>query len=213
MLRIKNLTIAIDNKPLFTQFSGSFERGSMYVLTGLSGSGKTTFLRSIAQRITYQGSISYDDTDVPTMSIEERARLIGMVFQQGYLFAHLSVLHNCINPLLLQRINKEPAIKKATYILARLGMEDYCDRYPWQLSGGQQQRVAIARALCLQPKVLLLDEPTSALDPYNTDRVIALLQEYTQQGNTVIVASQDSYFIDRIQGKRYLVEGGRIYAQ
>ena len=210
MLRINNLSITVERTLIFKQFCGLFKNGNIYVLTGLSGSGKTTFLRSIAQCADYIGSITYDNDNLATMSIEQRARIVGLVFQQGYLFPHLNVLQNCSNPLLLQGVPQKAAEQQAINILTKLGMQDYCDRYPSQLSGGQQQRVAIARAFCLQPKVLLLDEPTSALDPRNTDIVIALLQEYVREGKTVIVASQDSYFITHIQGKKYLVEQGNI---
>lgn len=210
MLRINNLTINVDHTRIFNKFCGLFENGSIYVLTGLSGSGKTTFLRSIAQCADYTGSIMYDNANLASTSIEQRARIVGLIFQQGYLFPHLNVLQNCSNPLLLQGVTKKAAEQLAMALLTRLGMQDYCNRYPSQLSGGQQQRVGIVRALCLQPKVLLLDEPTSALDPFNTDIVITMLQEYARQGKIVMVASQDSYFIDRIQGRKYLVEQGNI---
>ncbi|VEC33839.1 Glutamine transport ATP-binding protein glnQ [Escherichia coli] len=89
-----------------------------------------------------------------------------MVFQQFYLFPHLTALENsCLARYACVAANKEEAEKLARELLAKVGLAERAHHYPSELSGGQQQRVAIARALAVKPKMMLFDEPTSALDP------------------------------------------------
>ena len=169
---------------------------------GKSGSGKTTLLRCIAGLENgYSGDIS----------LKKRALTVGFVFQNFNLFSNLTVLENCIQPLIVvKKLTRAVACQKAEQLLTSLGMGAYEDSYPSQLSGGQQQRIAIARALCLNPKVLLLDEPTSALDPENTEVLIFILQRLTRQGVTVVLSSQDMMFVKMLQGNVVLLENGNI---
>lgn len=141
----------------------AIERGELISLLGPSGCGKTTLLRAIAglNRID-RGSISLDGTVVSTPDAHRKPeqRNVGMVFQDGALFPHLTVAEN-----VRFGIRKQPnADTRVAEVLSLTGMSDTADRLPGTLSGGQQQRVALARALAPEPDVLLLDEPFSALD-------------------------------------------------
>jgi iron(III) transport system ATP-binding protein len=134
-------------------------RGELVALLGPSGSGKTTLLRLIA---------GFETPDGGTVRIGGRAvvgdgvweepdrRRIGMVFQDGALFPHLTVGEN----LAFGR----PRAGRAQDCLALVGLADRADSYPHELSGGERQRVALARALAVDPEVVLLDEPFAALD-------------------------------------------------
>lgn len=140
-------------------------RGEVMAVLGESGSGKTTLLRLIAGldhptrgTIEIGGQTVFDGR----RTVPPERRGVGLVFQEGSLFPHLSVRENVRFGL-----HRRPAAeqkRRAMEMLALVGLEDMAARYPHELSGGQQQRVALARALAPSPTVLLLDEPFSNLD-------------------------------------------------
>jgi iron(III) transport system ATP-binding protein len=137
-------------------------RGAIVALLGPSGCGKTTTLRLIAGLETPNaGAIWLEGRKVAGDGawVPPDARRVGMVFQDGALFPHLTVAQNIAFPL-----NTRNGRARVEELLALVGMSGYGERYPHQLSGGQQQRVALARALAPEPSVVLLDEPFSRLD-------------------------------------------------
>lgn len=192
--------------------SFDFKQGNISVLTGPSGAGKTTLLRCIAhleQR--YTGEIRINGSDIRDCNTQKRGTLIGFVFQNYNLFPHLSVLENCVQPLMVvQNKDREYAEKKALDVLAYFGIEMLATRKPSQLSGGQQQRVAIARALCMEPEVLLLDEPSASLDPENTKILTQLLRDLAQAGMTIVISSQDSLFTNQVADTVFMVSEGKV---
>lgn len=189
-----------------------FGRGAITCLLGPSGAGKTTLLRTIAQLHTnYHGIITVEGIDTKTLTPAQRSAMIGLVFQHFNLFPHLTVIQNCMQPMMVvQGVTQELAQQQAMTILANLNISHLASQYPAQLSGGQQQRVAIARALCLAPRVLLLDEPTSALDPSNGILLQKLLRKLAAQGLTIVVSSHDMNFVQGILDRGYLIEEGTI---
>jgi len=145
------------------------EAGTIMALLGPSGCGKTSLLRAIAglERPT-AGSITIGDRTVSDAStwMHPEQRSVGMVFQDGALFPHLSVADNVAFGLrsASSRLSKRDRAARVAEMLELVDLADYGDRLPGTLSGGQQQRIALARSLAPQPSVLLLDEPFSALD-------------------------------------------------
>lgn len=206
MLIINNLKLSRSKKrqPDLKNISCTLPAQRISLLIGSSGAGKTTLLRCIAGlERAYTGSI--------TSSSQDNKLAIGFVAQQFNLFANLTALENCMQPLMVVRqLNREKSLELATASLARFGMQAYADRYPSKLSGGQQQRVALARACVLDPKILLLDEPTSALDPENTAQLVTLLRSLCKAGITIVVSSQDMSFARLIADQVYFLEDGTI---
>lgn len=143
--------------------------GSILALLGPSGCGKTSLLRAIAglEQPT-SGSITIGDQRVSDAStwVHPERRNVGMVFQDGALFPHLTVRANVAFGLRGSslKLSRRERSKRVQEMLELVDLADLADRYPGTLSGGQQQRVALARSLAPQPSVLLLDEPFSALD-------------------------------------------------
>ena len=136
--------------------------GEVTCLIGHSGCGKTTLLRLLAGLLRVQSGRILLDGEVlasPTKMLSPEERPIGMVFQEGALFPHMSVADNVAFGL-----PKKEARKRATEWLKRVGLADYAGRNPDSLSGGQRQRVALARAMAPEPRVLLFDEPFANLD-------------------------------------------------
>ena len=146
------------------------ERGEIFCVMGLSGSGKSTMVRHLNRLIEpTSGSISVLGHDVLALNNEElrklRAAHIGMVFQHMALFPHRTVRDNVAFPLQVQGEARAKRWEVSQRCLSLVNLDGYEDRFPSELSGGMQQRVGLARALASDPEVLLMDEPFSALDP------------------------------------------------
>lgn len=146
------------------------ERGEIFCVMGLSGSGKSTMVRHLNRLIEpTTGSIHVLGQDVLSLSVEElrqlRAAHIGMVFQHMALFPHRTVRDNVAFPLQVQGEARSKRWEISQRCLHLVNLDGYEDRFPRELSGGMQQRVGLARALASDPEVLLMDEPFSALDP------------------------------------------------
>lgn len=211
MINVKNLTVAFKNQTLLQNVSCSLTEGRITSFIGKSGAGKTTLLKTLSGLISpTEGEIMINNKKLSTLSARQRAEEVGYVFQDFNLFPQLTVLQNCIDPLLVHGKTYEQARQRALNCLQDLDMADFVDRYPNQLSGGQQQRVAIARALCLQPRVMLFDEPTASLDPANTTILISLLKKLAANGLTIGFSSQDMCFVRGMVDRIYYLEAGMI---
>ncbi|MGB0410835.1 MAG: quaternary amine ABC transporter ATP-binding protein [Pikeienuella sp.] len=144
--------------------------GEIFVIMGLSGSGKSTMVRCLSRLVEpTAGEILLDGQDLLTANqaelIEFRRRKMGMVFQNFGLMPHLNVLDNVAFPLELQGMPLKQRRARAQEVIDLVGLEGREASFPRQLSGGQQQRVGIARSLAVEPELWFLDEPFSALDP------------------------------------------------
>lgn len=144
--------------------------GEIFVIMGLSGSGKSTIVRCLSRLVEpTSGEILLDGQDLLKASakelIEFRRHKMGMVFQSFGLMPHLNVLDNVAFPLKLQGLDLKERRARAQAVIEKVGLEGREAAFPAQLSGGQQQRVGIARSLAVEPEVWFLDEPFSALDP------------------------------------------------
>lgn len=181
--------------------------GELTMLVGPSGCGKTTLISVIA------GILDRDDgectvlgQDYSQMSSGQvtrfRASNIGFVFQQFNLLPTLTAAENVSVPLLINKVSRDKALKRAIELLDRVGLGDRGSSLPAKLSGGQQQRVAIARALVHQPKLMVCDEPTSALDHATGHKVMEMLRELAlEDGRSVVIVTHDARifeFADRI---------------
>ena len=162
-LEFVSVSHAFDDKAAVSNVSLTAKPGAITCLLGPSGCGKTTLLRLAAGLLdVQQGEILLDGNLLASAahSPPPEKRNVGLVFQEGALFPHLTVEENIVFG-----VAKDPGkTAKAARLLDQLGLTGFGDRYPHTLSGGQQQRVALARALAPQPRVLLLDEPFANLD-------------------------------------------------
>ena len=174
------------------EFSLECEKGTLTCLLGPSGCGKSTVLNIIA---------GLEQNDVPLIiqldgeridTLPPAQRQIGMVFQSGALFNHLTVADNVAYGLISKGIKKSQARKMASEYLARFDLAGFDKRMPQTLSGGEKQRVALARTLITEPKLVLLDEPFSALDTDLRHRMASQLRQWQQElGFTAIMVTHD----------------------
>jgi glycine betaine/proline transport system ATP-binding protein len=144
--------------------------GEIFVIMGLSGSGKSTIVRCLSRLVEpTAGEIILDGEDLlrksDTELIDIRRHKMGMVFQSFGLMPHLNVIDNIAFPLKLQGKPENERYKQAERVIELVGLQGRENNYPKELSGGQQQRVGIARSLAVEPEIWFLDEPFSALDP------------------------------------------------
>lgn len=201
ILEIKNLKKSYGKNEVLKDISLSVKKGEVISIIGSSGSGKSTFLRSInllespsGGEILYHGdNVLEKGYDLTTY----RERL-GMVFQSFNLFENLNVLENAIvaQTTVLKRDRKEAeSIAKAN--LEKVGMgEQYWKAKPKQLSGGQKQRVAIARALVNNPEMIVADEPTGSLDSQSQENVLEIFKELAEAGKTMIIVTHNPEVAD-----------------
>jgi ABC-type polar amino acid transport system ATPase subunit len=211
MLSFENLSKKFGSKKVIDDVSFSVPKGSIAVLLGPSGVGKSTLLRVLNNLETIdEGSITLDGKPLDLKAVPKK-HTCGMVFQQFNLFDHLTVLENIT--LALEKVegkSKQEARKIAIDLLHRYDLGDKKDAYPSQLSGGQKQRLALARSIALRPKIMCFDEPTSALDPMLTTHVANTIQELADEGYIVLIASHDTALLDKLRCSIYLMDNGKI---
>ena len=192
--------------------------GEVVVIFGASGSGKSTFIRTINRLEEHQrGQIIVDGIEL-TNDIRNIAAVrseIGMVFQSFNLFPHLTALQNItLAPRKVRGYPKADADAVGMKLLERVGIPEQAHKYPAQLSGGQQQRVAIARALAMNPKIMLFDEPTSALDPEMISEVLDVMKGLAgEAGMTMICVTHEMGFARAVANRMVFFDHGQIVEQ
>ncbi len=163
----------------------TIKEGEFVSLIGPSGCGKTTLLRVIADlEPISSGTVLVNGV---TPHDARLARAYGYVFQAPALFPWRTVLANVMLPLQIQGREPEAARAIAREQLARVDLQNFENKYPWQLSGGMQQRVSIARAMAFAPRILMMDEPFGALDEITRDNLNEQLQQlWLRERRTVV---------------------------
>jgi phospholipid/cholesterol/gamma-HCH transport system ATP-binding protein len=163
------VSFAFDDHVVLSDVSFTIPTGSMRILLGPSGSGKSVLLKLILGLLRPDsGAIVVNGRRIDTLSERDLMLVradIGMLFQESALFDSLTVADNVGYRLYEMDLPDDQVVKRVEEVLGFVGLEDYLDRMPSQLSGGQRRRVAIARAMAPKPRLLLFDEPTSGLDP------------------------------------------------
>jgi len=193
--------------------SATIAAGEIVSIVGKSGAGKTTLLHILGTLDRPdEGSIWYDGQDISALDDKAisqfRNQHIGFIFQFHHLLAEFTALENTIIPALLAKTDKAAAEKKATELLAYLGLQDRLTHKPNELSGGEQQRVAIARALINDPKVVLADEPTGNLDTTTSAEIHDLIFRLRDDlGQTFVIVTHNSELAERCDRTLSMADG------
>ncbi|KZE30533.1 ABC transporter ATP-binding protein [Chelatococcus daeguensis] len=183
-------------------------------ITGPSGSGKSSllYLLGLLDEPT-EGTLSLAGHATLGLHDEARAKLrlatIGFVFQFHFLLPEFTARENVEIPMRkLGRLSPGEMSRRATELLAAIGLADHLDKRPDQLSGGQRQRVAVARALANDPPLVLADEPTGSLDSTSSEQVFLILADLVRQrGKTVVAVTHDLDIASRVDRRIHLVDG------
>ncbi|MBQ0784663.1 MAG: glycine betaine/L-proline ABC transporter ATP-binding protein ProV [Amphritea sp.] len=199
-------------------FDASFtvKKGEIFVIMGLSGSGKSTMVRLLNRLIEpTAGSIKLNGKDITVLGdaelLDVRRKEMSMVFQSFALMPHMSVIENAAFGLEISGIEKNERNLRAQEALQQVGLGEHGESYPHQLSGGMQQRVGLARALTNDPTILLMDEAFSALDPLIRHEMQGeLIRLQKEQARTIVFISHDLDEAIRIGDRIAIMEGGRV---
>ncbi len=217
LFEIKDLQKKFGSLTVFDGLNETICKGDVVVIIGLSGGGKSTFIRCLnlleqptAGKIYFEG----EDITAKGFDVNKHRQKVGMVFQQFNLFNNLTVLENItISLTKVKKQSEEASKEKALKLLKRVGLEDKANAYPSQLSGGQKQRIAIVRALAMEPDVLLFDEPTSALDPEMVGEVLQVISDLARDGITMVVVTHEMGFARKVGTRVLFMDGGQIAEQ
>ncbi|PLY01963.1 MAG: proline/glycine betaine ABC transporter ATP-binding protein ProV [Desulfuromonas sp.] len=196
--------------------SFTINSGEIFVIMGLSGSGKSTMVRMLNRLIEpTSGQVLIDGEDIVAMNDDNLVKLrrakLSMVFQSFALMPHMSVLQNAAFGLELDGVDRETRETRARQALEQVGLEAWAESKPSELSGGMQQRVGLARGLAVDPDILLMDEAFSALDPLiRTEMQDELLKLQAQSKRTIVFISHDLDEAMRIGDRIAIMEGGRV---
>ena len=220
MIEVQNWNKSFGKNHVLRDVNCRVETGEVVVILGASGSGKSTFLRTLnfLERAE-SGTLILDDLKLDMKNVHNRdilrvRRETAMVFQSYNLFRHKTALENVMEALVVvKKMPKDEARRIAEAELTRVGLADRMNYYPHQLSGGQQQRVGIARALAIQPKVILFDEPTSALDPEMIGEVLDVIRSISHKGITLIIVTHEMGFAKDVADRVLFFENGDIYEE
>ncbi len=185
-------------------------------LTGKSGSGKSTFLKSLYGELKVgSGDLSvcgFNLKNISKAKLNLLRKHTGVIFQDYKLINEWSVERNVMLPLMIAGYSKEVCKMQAQKLLKHVKLTDKTDKMPMELSGGEQQRVAMARALAHNPTLIIADEPTGNLDDYSSEVIWSLLKSVRQHiGSTVIVATHRIPQTLGIEYKQYFLDEGTIY--
>ena len=188
--------------------------GQISVIIGPSGSGKTTLLKLLSLlELPDSGVVSVDDVNYqfpvkdPRMIKPPWPRLT-VVFQQLFLWPHLTLLQNMTLPLSARGV--EPNKAKLDELIGLFQMEKFVHRFPNEASMGQRQRAALARALLLEPEYILLDEVTSSLDVEQVAVILNHLKDLAKKGIGILTVTHLLNFAQEAADRIIFVEAGRV---
>ena len=196
MLQAKNISKSFGVKRVFQNLNITVKQGEVTVLMGKNGSGKSTCLRSLAllEKID-SGQIMLDGTSVNASDVNMYPK-ITVVFQQLFLWPHLTNREN-----ITLAVQGTPYQKQLDELIEFLDLKEFIDQYPNQSSLGQKQRVAIARALILNPQYLLLDEITSALDDRQTEVIVEILKDLKKRKIGILLVTHHKVVAKQLADK------------
>lgn len=220
MLEVRGLKKTFGEHTVLDGVDLQVNQGEVVAIIGPSGTGKSTLLRCInLLEMPEEGSICLGKVEVsaPHILRQQQYQLRGqssMVFQQYSLFSNKTALENIMAPLLLvQKMDKPQAEKKAQDVLRMVGLADKANEYPSRLSGGQQQRIGIGRAMVTGPKLVLLDEPTSSLDPELVGGVLEVIRKLAARHMTMLLTTHEMGFARSVADRVIFLADGKVQEQ
>jgi thiamine transport system ATP-binding protein len=213
MLELTDVTVRYGDTAAVDEVSLVLDPGQVLAVLGPSGCGKSTLLRAVAglEPLT-SGSVAWAGADLAGVPTHKRG--FALMFQDGQLFAHLTVARNVAYALRLRRTPAARVAARVRELLELVGLAGYDERLPGTLSGGERQRVALARALAVEPRLILLDEPLSALDATLRERLAGDLRSILHAaGTTALLVTHDHEEAFALADRLAVMRGGRVVQQ
>lgn len=216
LVRIRGLHFSRGKRKILDGVDIDIPRGKITTIMGPSGCGKTTLLRLIGGQLRpAAGGLTVDGENVHEVShsrLYEIRKRMGMLFQSGALFTHLTVFENVAFPLREHTDLSEPMIRALVLMkLQAVGLRGARDLMPSELSGGMARRVALARAIALDPMMIMYDEPFTGQDPITVGVIMQLIRLLNDTlGLTSIIVSHDVQEVSAISDQLFMISDGRI---
>lgn len=215
MLQLKEVSKKFPNgKFALEKITFSLQPAEMIFITGHSGAGKSSLLKSIAliERHT-EGEIFFENESLTKMKknkIPDFRRELGLIFQDPHLLQDRSVFNNVALPLIISGDRYQQVHRKVRGALDKVSLLDKEYALPNELSVGEQHRVSIARAIVNKPKLILADEPTGNLDPALSLEIFNVFKQLNQVGASVIITTHDLHLLRLFDHRKIILQKGRI---
>ena len=216
VLDIKDAAFGQDATPVLNDISFSLAQAEMSYLIGKSGSGKSTFLKTLYGAIPLlSGTAHITDFDLANINrkqIPSLRRSIGMVFQKFHLFDRWTVAQNLDYVLkATEWKNANERKERINQVIKEINLEDKRDAFVHQLSGGEQQKVVIGRAILNKPRIIIADEPTGNLDPESSEEIMHLLYQLASENKmAILIATHDHMLIKKFPARIFECKNGQI---
>ncbi len=216
VLQLENASIFQGENLVLSDVSVSVEKGEFVYLIGKTGTGKSSFMKTLYGDLPLQKGeghiVGYNLATLKEKDIPFLRRKLGVVFQDFKLLNDRTVSDNLRFVLTATGWKDKAAMEsKINEVLDKVDMKTKAFKYPYQLSGGEQQRIAIARALLNDPELILADEPTGNLDPQTSVEVMEVLREINKNGNTILMATHDYALLLKYPSKTLKCDQNQIF--
>ena len=204
------------NSNVLKGISLRIKKGEFVFIVGDSGSGKSTLIKLLLRELTSTtGSVYVLGQNLNKLKhkkIPAFRRQLGVVFQDFRLLKSMNVYENVAFAQYITQVPEKEVRGNVKEMLQKVGLAGKYKSKPKQLSGGEQQRVALARALINKPDILLCDEPTGNLDPKNSWEIMKLLEDFNNEGTTVVVVTHNQEIVDSMQKRVITMHKGNVWS-